>query len=169
MTGTPLDFHEIEQIKVLKASGKTFNAISQEIKRDPKTVKKACLDPVIAEDIKEIQEELADAYEGLARRMLDSITDQDVQKINAYQRTIASGICTDKMRLLRNESTENFSRDALNLSIEARQERIIELEVELSEMTGEDISAKREALREKVLRRLGKPVNQNDDSTINEK
>ena len=163
MTGTPLNFDEIETIKILRANGLTFHAISLKISRDPKTVKKTCLVPEIADEIKEIQEVLADQYEGMARRMIDSITDEDIQKINAYQRTIASGICTDKMRLLRNESTENFSIDALNLSIEARQERRIELEVELSEMTGEDISAKRLQQRQKVLKRLGKPFNETDE------
>ncbi len=33
---------------------------------------------MIAQDIKEIQEELADAYEGLSRRMIESITDEDI-------------------------------------------------------------------------------------------
>ena len=171
MTGTPLNYHEIEEIKILRADGLTFHAISQKINRDPKTVQKACLDPVIASEIIEIKEVLADQYENLARRMIDSITEEDIQKINAYQRTIASGICTDKMRLLRNESTENFSIDALNLSMEARQERRIELEIRISEMTGEDIFAKRLQQRQKVLKRLGKlpsgethTPNQNDEN-----
>ncbi len=106
MTGTPLNFDEIEIVKILRANGLTYHAISLKIKRDPKTVKKTCLVPEIADEIKEIQEVLADQYEGLARRMLDSITDKDIEKINAYQRTIASGICTDKMRLLRNVCLE---------------------------------------------------------------
>jgi len=39
--------------------------------------------------------------------MLFSISDQDIEKINAYQRTVAAGIATDKMRLLKDQSTEN--------------------------------------------------------------
>ena len=136
MTGTPLNYHEIEEIKILRADGLTFHAISQKINRDPKTVQKACLDPVIASEIIEIKEVLADQYENLARRMIDSITEEDIQKINAYQRTIASGICTDKMRLLRNESTDNFSIKLANESIEALDEQIIEAEQRLSELTG---------------------------------
>lgn len=80
----PLNIHEIEKLKILRANGLTFHAISRELKRDPKTVKKACLDPMIALDIKEIQEELADAYEGLSRRMIESITDEDIENLNAY-------------------------------------------------------------------------------------
>jgi hypothetical protein len=158
MTGTPLNFDEIETIKILRANGLTFHAISLKINRDPKTVKKACLDPVIADEIKEIQEVLADQYENLARRMMDSITDADIQKINAYQRTIASGICTDKMRLLRNESTSNFSIDATNLSIEMLDEKIIETEQRLSKLTGEEYESNRTVKRENVLKRLGKPL-----------
>jgi len=138
MTGTPLDFNEIEEIKILRANGLTFHAISLKMGRDPKTVKKACLDPMIASEIIEIKEVLADQYENLARRMIDSIRDEDIQKINAYQRTIASGICTDKMRLLRNETTENFSINALHDDMDDNAERIIELKRRISEMTGVD-------------------------------
>jgi hypothetical protein len=134
MTGKRLCFQEIEQIKILRASGLSFHAISQEIQRDPKTIKKTCLDPMVASGIKEIQEELADAYEGLARRMIDSIAEEDIQKINAYQRTIASGICTDKMRLLRNESTENISMQTLYADLEDLEEREIVIQKKIQEI-----------------------------------
>ncbi|ODS34503.1 MAG: hypothetical protein SCARUB_00379 [Candidatus Scalindua rubra] len=152
MSGTPLNFDEIETVKLLRANGLTFHAISLKINRDPKTVKKACLDPIIASEIIEIQEVLADQYESLSRRMIDSITDDDINKLNAYQRTIASGICTDKMRLLRNESTENISMEKLDADKEAREERRIELEESMSEITGVDYEAERVKLREKILR-----------------
>ncbi len=113
---------------------------------------------MIAQDITEIQEELADAYEALSRRMIESITDEDILALNAYQRTIASGICTDKMRLLRNESTENISIDALRDNMEARAERIMELKIRLAEKRGVDYEAEQQKLKEKVLRRLEKPV-----------
>ncbi len=138
MTGTPLNFEEIETIKLYRADGFTFHAISQKINRDPKTVKKTCLDPVIASQIIELKEVLADQYENLARRMMDSITEEDIQKINAYQRTIASGICTDKMRLLRNESTHNVSLDVIHSNMAERQKRRQELLAELGESTGGD-------------------------------
>lgn len=165
MTGKPLDFHEIEQIKILRASGLTFNAISQEIQRDPKTVKKTCLDPAVASGIMEIQEELSDAYEGLSRRMINSITDDEIKDLNAYQRTIASGICTDKMRLLRNESTENISMDAMHTRGEDRERRRIELEECLSEITGVDYKAERKMLREKILRDQGKALDSKTRNT----
>ncbi len=159
MTGTPLNFDEIEQVKILRANGLTFHAISQQIDRDPKTVKKACLDPVIASEIIEIQEVLADQYESLSRRMIDSITDEDIEKLNAYQRTIASGICTDKMRLLRNESTAKIDIDKIKEDAETMNERLIQLQLEKAELTGEtieDIEARRRMRVNKVLKRLGK-------------
>jgi hypothetical protein len=67
MTGKPLDSHEIEKLKILRANGLTFHAISREIDRDPKTVKKACLDPLIAQGIQEIRKNLpipTKAYQG---------------------------------------------------------------------------------------------------------
>lgn len=158
MTGNSLDFHEIEQVKILRANGLTYHVISQKIDRYPKTVKKVCLDPMVASEIIEIQEVLADAYEGLSRRMVESITDEDIDKLNAYQRTIASGICTDKMRFLRNESTSNFSIDALHDNMEVRAERIMELKIRQAELKGVDYDAEQQKLKEKVLRRLGKPL-----------
>ncbi len=137
MTGTPLDFHEIEKLKLLRANGLTFHAISLKINRNPKTVKKACLVPEIAEEIREMQEELADSYEGLSRRMIDSISDEDIEKLNAYQRTISSGICTDKMRLLRNESTSNISMAVNDANIEESERQIKEAKARIAELTGE--------------------------------
>ena len=166
MTGTPLNFDEIETVKILRANGLTFHAISQEINRDPKTVKKACLDPIIASEIIEIQEVLADQYESLSRKMIDSITDEDIEKLNAYQRTIASGICTDKMRLLRNESTSKINIDTINENIDATDEKIIKLEIEKAELTGEDIEdieAKRKKLR-KPLKDETQSPKQNDEN-----
>ena len=109
----PLTVKELEQIKTLRASGLTYHAISKEINRDPKTVKKVCLEPQASKEIQEIKEELSAMFEGLAKRMITSITEEDIQKINAYQRTVSAGISTDKMRLLRNESTENIALNSI--------------------------------------------------------
>jgi hypothetical protein len=53
--------------------------------------------------------ELAQEYEELARRMLTSIKDDDIQRISAYQRTLSAAVSTDKMRLLRDQSTDNVA------------------------------------------------------------
>ncbi len=154
----PLDLFEIEQIKVLKASGLSDYAISKKVSRDHKTVKRCCMDPRNAEEIKEVQRQLAGYFEDLGVRLITSISDDDIQKLNCYQRVIAAGIAVDKFRLLRNESTENININTINANAEEREERLIELEQELFEMTGEDPEAKRKKLREKVLRKMGKLV-----------
>lgn len=120
----PLTVKEVEQIKVLRASGLTYHAISKEIGRDPKTIKKACLEPEASMQIQEMKQELADMFEELGKRMLTSITNEDIQKINAYQRTVSAGISTDKMRLLRDQSTINL---AAELSLHERIERELKI------------------------------------------
>ncbi len=104
-----LNVNELEKVKVLRASGFTFHAISRKLGRDHKTIKKACERPKMAAAIEEIKEELSDFFEGLARRMITSISDNDIKRTPPYQRVISSGICIDKMRLLRGHSTENLN------------------------------------------------------------
>lgn len=105
----PLTTAELEQIKTLKADGKTYNAIALQISRDPKTVKRACLEPVNAVEIVKQTTELADLYKDLAQRMLVSINDDDINKLDAYKRTLSAAVSTDKMRLLSDQSTANIS------------------------------------------------------------
>lgn len=97
------------QIKSFLAVGFSPTAIGKKLNRDHKTILAYTKKPETVLEVAELKEDLADAYEGLARRMLDSITEEDIQKINAYQRTIAASAATDKMRLLRNQSTSNAS------------------------------------------------------------
>jgi DNA-binding transcriptional MerR regulator len=119
---TPLDVAELEQVKALRASGLSFHAISKRLDRDPKTIKKACLDPDMATQIERVKGDLADRFEDLAKRMVASISDEDITRINAYQRTVSAAVSTDKMRLLRGHSTENISLHAIIERIE-REER----------------------------------------------
>lgn len=98
---------EKQQAAVMSAQGATPNSIGKALRRDGKTVSKALREPEVVSLIEEVKGELADAFESLTRRMLGSITDADIQKISSYQRVVASGICTDKMRLIRGQSTNN--------------------------------------------------------------
>jgi len=104
----PLTTTEREQVKVMVASGLSFNEIGRQLQKDPKTVKKVTLEPGAANEIIEMKKELADICESNARRLLD-YPDQDVNALNPYQRTIAGGVMIDKMRLLRDQSTENVA------------------------------------------------------------
>jgi hypothetical protein len=94
--------------------------VAVQIGRDPKTVKRYALDPKNANKIEAMKEELADMFEGLARRMVSSITEEDITKLDGYRRTISAGIATDKMRLLREQSTANLN----NMSLVAVVKRI---------------------------------------------
>ncbi|MHC4269348.1 MAG: helix-turn-helix domain-containing protein [Planctomycetota bacterium] len=133
---TPLTLSEIEKIKVLKASGLSFYAVAKRVGREPKTVKRCCQDPRNAEEIKSIQQELASYFEDLSMRLITSVTDGDIEKLSGYQRVISAGICVDKLRLLRNESTENISMQTINANREDLEERKILLEKRLFELTG---------------------------------
>lgn len=113
---TPLSIQEKEKINALSVSGKTPHAVAKEINRSPHTIRRYLLCPETQEHIQVIKQELSNIYEELARRMIASITDEDIQKINAYQRTVSAGISTDKMRLLRDESTANISIKVQDLS-----------------------------------------------------
>ena len=107
----PLTLQEQEKVKTLSASGKTPHSIAKELNRSPHTIRRYLSCPEASTQIQEIKEELASMFEELGKRMLTSITDEDIQKINAYQRTISAGISTDKMRLLKGQSTENLAID----------------------------------------------------------
>ncbi|OPY81799.1 MAG: hypothetical protein A4E65_00988 [Syntrophorhabdus sp. PtaU1.Bin153] len=115
----PLTLEEIQKAKVLKANGHTYCAIGRELKRDHKTIQKHLTEPEAVEDIRRIQDELTVFYADIARRMLASITDQDIGRINALQRTTAAAIATDKMRLLTDKSTQNVSIQEMATQIQA--------------------------------------------------
>lgn len=105
-SSTPLTLEEKEKINFLSAAGRTPNAIGKAINRSPHTIARHLRCPEAQEKVEVIKLELADVFEDLARRMVDSITDDDILELSAYQRTISSGIAVDKMRLLRDQSTE---------------------------------------------------------------
>ncbi len=117
-----LNIEELEQIKALRASGLTYHAIAKRIGRDAKTVKKAFLQPGMANNIEVMRKKLADHFEDLAYRLITSIKDEDIEKTNTYQRVVSAGISVDKMRLLREQSTANVSLLALLSAID-RNER----------------------------------------------
>ncbi|GFO68691.1 hypothetical protein GMLC_22700 [Geomonas limicola] len=100
---------ELRRIANLAAEGLTSNAIGKRVGRDPKTVTAALGREEVRQEVEKVRQELADRYEELNHRLLDSIGAEDIQKINAYQRVVSCGILTDKVRLLRGESTANYA------------------------------------------------------------
>ncbi|MEE8240853.1 MAG: helix-turn-helix domain-containing protein [Nitrospirales bacterium] len=108
-----LNVSELEQIKALRASGLTFHAIGKRLDRDHKTIAKACRAPAMTTEIERVKVTLADHFENLAVRMVVSISDKDITRINALQRTTAAAIAVDKRRLLVGLSTQNISISAI--------------------------------------------------------
>lgn len=100
---------EKEKIKTLYASGESYRAIARAMGKAPNTIKHYLKSsPAVMVEVAEKKKDLIVLYEGLAERMVTSISDKDIEKINALQRTIASATAVDKMRLLRGESTDNI-------------------------------------------------------------
>ena len=54
-----------------------------------------------------MQKDLGGIFDDLAKRMVGSITDEDINKLNAYQRTVSAAIATDKAQLLKGQPTMN--------------------------------------------------------------
>jgi hypothetical protein len=72
--------------------------------------------------------DLAQRFESIALRILNSISEEDILSAPLLPRMTTAGIAIDKMRLLREESTsinEHTSRNIL--SVEEKRARIIEI------------------------------------------
>ena len=126
----PLLLAEIEKAKVLSASGKSYRQIGAELGRSDKTIKKALnSSPAVIQDVIKIKGELADMFEDVAKRMIASISDGDIRTLDAYRRTLSGGIATDKMRLLRGESTAN-------IDVHANIRKIEDIDAEIARLEG---------------------------------
>jgi len=135
-----LNTGELEQIKVLAASGLSYHAIGKKLGRDHKTIAKACRASEMAPQIEQVKVDLADRFENVAVRMLTAISDKDIMAINAYQRTLSAAISTDKMRLLKGHSTENLAIHQIveTLERDMAKRRSKELEKEQEEAVPEN-------------------------------
>ena len=145
----PLNVGELEQIKVLRASGFTPHAIGKRLGRDHKTIAKACRVPAMAMQIEETKSDLADDFEDLTRRFVASIKDDDIARINARDRVVSAGICTDKMRLLRGESTANIGIHTIVERIERkrRERQPREDQKETAQERAQQITAEAERMK----------------------
>jgi hypothetical protein len=106
---THLDKLEYDEIATLYAAGKTPHSIGKLLGRDPKTISKALKNPDVMDLVDERRLALGEQFSHLAHRALQSITDIDLEKMNAYQKTLISSISYDKHRLATGQSTQNFA------------------------------------------------------------
>ncbi len=132
----PLTVAELEKAKALSALGKSYRQIGLELNRSDKTIKKALTKtPEVIAEIRELKQEIAGLYGDLAQRILSSITDENIREAKLRDKVISAGVCTDKERLIKGQSTENISVNAriqaLDRSIAESDQRIAELAHEL--------------------------------------
>lgn len=122
---------EIAQAVALRAAGLTYGTIGRTLGRAGSTIKRLCEEPGVAAQIAEKKEPLSDYFEETAYRMVASISEADIARINAYQRLVSAGIAVDKMRLLRGQSTENIAILALIEQLDREDREVVkEREVE---------------------------------------
>jgi hypothetical protein len=116
-----LSSREKSRILKLSASGKSATAVSKKIGRNRRTVSKYLQDP----GTKEL---LSDIYERLNRKILASITPEDMSKANLLQKTTSSAIMTDKTLVLRGQPTQihvSYLLDAVEAIREMRQNPVL--------------------------------------------
>jgi predicted transcriptional regulator len=100
---------ELGKVKVLAGLGYSYRRIAREIGRSDHTVKRALKSPEIVGQVETIKKDLGDIFHDLAHRMIESISAEDIGKINAYQRTVSAAIATDKSQLLKGLPTMNVA------------------------------------------------------------
>lgn len=103
--GLPFTLEEIERAKALFASGRSYRFIGRELGRSDHAIKRALAKPEVVAEVAVIKRNLADSFEGLAERMVGSITDADILELDAYKRTLSGAIATDKAQLLKGAPT----------------------------------------------------------------
>lgn len=96
---------ELEKAKALSALGHSYRAIGTELGRCDKTIKKALTrSPEVIAEVADKKTELAERYQAEARRILDSISKQDIEKVSLQSKAASSGTFLDKALLLRGEA-----------------------------------------------------------------
>jgi len=85
--------------------------------------------------LKRYKKHRADSFTSLGRRMLNSITDDDINDMSPHQRVVAGAIIYDKERLERGQSTQNISAKS---TVEHVNETIDTIKAEMDALRGED-------------------------------
>ncbi len=125
---TPPTTQERQQIITGAAAGLSENAIAKGLKRSRRLVKNILADPEIQRAVRDERAELAELYKEQARKIVASISPEDIAKSSLQQKAVSSGILLDKSLLLAGEPTQNLSvRVLVDLAQNIRQMRRAEL------------------------------------------
>lgn len=100
---------EKQQAVLLAAQGMTPHAIGKALRRDEKTVKKELKKPETQLQVVDAQVHLAGLFEQRAVEYMESITTEDILKMDAYKRTLSAGIAIDKARLIKGQTNVNMA------------------------------------------------------------
>lgn len=84
------------------------------------------------EDLANFKKHRGDVLAFFQSKLLNSVTDEDIKKINVYQRVISAGVLYDKERLERGKSTENVDFRQLTMTLSELQAEQARLEKELN-------------------------------------
>lgn len=100
-----------EQVKVLTAQGRSIRYISKRLKINFKSVMKIQreIDNIDMKQLRNIEKgKIIKKYWNKVLMALDSITEEKIKKMSAYQMMTTATIGTDKAQLLSGEVTERF-------------------------------------------------------------
>ena len=108
---TPPNTEERATIVTLAASGASSAKIAKLISRSRGMVKNVLAKPEIQRAVQDERAVLAELYRDKARRIVDSISEEDIAKASLQQKSISSGVLLDKSLLLSGEPT------SINISV----------------------------------------------------
>jgi hypothetical protein len=130
-----LSVEETEKAKQFAGSGMSYRSIGKLLGRSPHTIAKVLTASAqVVEEVKAIKTSLADSFEGLAERMVSSITNEEIKELDAYKRTLSGAIAVDKFKLLRGEPTAILGVEMLlQIAGELRRESAREESAQLGE------------------------------------
>lgn len=100
----PMDVEEKTKAAALLASGMTPNAVGKVLGRDPKTIRSLAGKPETQIQVADFTERFAGKLEATAERILDSVTQADIEKASLKDRAVSLGIFHDKARAARGQS-----------------------------------------------------------------
>ena len=84
--------------KALAGGGASLRSIARSLGRSFCAVKRAVNGHAVAEEeVVLMQKRIGGTFDGLAQRMVGSISDDDIGKMSTYQRVVAGAIATDKL------------------------------------------------------------------------
>jgi DNA-binding CsgD family transcriptional regulator len=117
-TRSPLSETERERAKVLHAGGKTPSAIAQSMGRSHHTLAKFLNKPEVRGQVSIQRQELAGMFDSVAHRIVDNVSDTDIEKANLVQKMTSAGIAVDKAAMLRGEMPMTLNLTAVVDAVE---------------------------------------------------